>query len=155
MEIQLVKKESRNRLICKRKDGTMEVADLGPGLPLHDIAHYVVEKKLNIKRCFFGNIREGYPVSQLSQKETIQILPAESMVSEVVTRALQSLSSGACTIDQFKELIMQEIELQGIHYSLHLTPGDIEDMLQEYQQLLKQWKELREGESIALELKLE
>lgn len=67
MQIKILNKGNRNKLICERKDGTVEIADLGPNLPFHDIAHFIVERKLKLKKGFYGNIFYGY--SRVLDKE--------------------------------------------------------------------------------------
>jgi hypothetical protein len=108
MRIRIINKGDRNQLVCERKDGTFEIADLGPKLPYHDLAHFIVERQLKLKKGFYGNIYNGYSVKQLSDKEIIKTLPLQSTVAEITARALQSLGSGSCTMDQFLTLIYEE-----------------------------------------------
>ena len=152
MQIRIVNKGNRNQLICKRHDKTTEIANLGPDLPFHDIAHFVVEQQLNLQQGFYGNINSGYTVMQLSDKEIIKTLPVESAVSEIVTRALQSLSTGACSVSQFKDLINEEFSIWSISYPITLYEEEIRQLLTTYQNLLDQWKQLKEGGSLNLEL---
>ena len=151
MKIRIINKGNRNQLICKRHDETTEIVNLGPDLPFHDIAHFVVEQQLNLQRGFYGNINNGYTVKQLSDKEIIKTLPVESAVSEIVTRALQSLSTGSCSISQFKDLIAEEFSIWSINYSIALYEEEIRKMLTNYQNLVEQWNQLNEGESLDLE----
>ena len=151
MKIRIVNKGNRNQLICKRHDETTEMANLGPDLPFHDIAHFVVEQQLNLQQGFYGNINSGYTVLQLSDKEIIKTLPVESAVSEIVTRALQSLSAGACSISQFKDLITEEFSIWSISYPITLNEEEIRQLLTTYQNLVDQWKQLKEGGSLDLE----
>lgn len=104
-----------------------------------------------MRKGFYGNINDGYSVDQLSDKTIIQTLPVESTVSEIITRALQSLAGGACTISQVEELVQQEFQVLHIDYPLTLDEGKITSMLEEYTMLIDQWKNLREGESLELE----
>jgi hypothetical protein len=151
MEIKITKKNNRNRLICKRDGGSIAVSDLGPNVPFHDMAHFVVENTLGLKEGFFGNIRKGYSVEDLSDKQVIKTLGPETWYSEIMTRTLQSLSSGACTADQFPALIKEELQHLSIPYSYSLTPDLITGMETEYRKLLEQWKELKEGDTLVLE----
>ena len=72
MKIKLTKKGDRNQLVCTRSDGSYVSANLGQSLPYHDLAHFVIEKKLQLKHGFFGNVSNGYSILQLSEKETVQ-----------------------------------------------------------------------------------
>lgn len=150
MQIKFINKGNRNLLVCERRDGAFEITDIGPGLPAHDIAHFIIERELKLEHGFYGNIYYGFTVRQLSQKEIIQGLHIESGVSEIATRALQSLSTGACTPDQFLQLIEEEFNKFSIVYPLSFTEETISRMLTDYQGLIDQWQELREGQSIDL-----
>ncbi|HYM34860.1 MAG TPA: hypothetical protein VET48_05645, partial [Steroidobacteraceae bacterium] len=98
MKIAITKKQNRNRLICTRDDGTYLMSDLGPKLPYHDLAHYVVESALRLRQGFYGKIASGYTMAQLGDKEVIKRLPTEDWQAEVLARALGSLHTGVCTI---------------------------------------------------------
>ena len=150
MQIKLINKGNRNQLVCERRDGSFEIADIGPGLPSHDIAHFIIERELKLKQGFYGNIYNGFTIKQLSEKEIIKTLHIESGVSEITTRALQSLSTGACTIEQFADLIYEEFNKFSIIFPLYLTKERILKMFDEYQQLMNRWQDLREGDNIEL-----
>jgi hypothetical protein len=154
MKIRIINKGNRNQLVCEKKDGGFEVADLGPNLPFHDIAHFIVESQLKLRAGFYGNIFRGYTIKQLSDKEIIKTLPLESAVAEVVTGALQPLSSGACTPEQFMVMINEEFELYSIDFPLNLDQVTINQMLLAYRNILSQWHQLKEGESLELNLEL-
>src|SRR5262245_54949296 len=150
MRITITKKGHRNLLRCMRDDGTSMVAELGPGLPHHDLAHYVVERKLGLGGGFFGKIAEGYTVAQLSDKEIIKTLGAETLIAEVVARALQSLSSGACTAAQFAQLVNAELSHWKIS-ALVFKQDTIAEMLAEFQALLERYSALKSGEFLELQ----
>lgn len=146
-----MKGESRNRLICVRDDGSYVESDLGPRLPYHDLAHYVSEKMLGLSGGFYGNIRSGFSIEQLSDKHIIKKLGPESFVAEVVARSLQLLSSAACTREEFPHIIKQEMEIFGIRSPIDLSKGNTKKMLTRYDQLVEEWNALPEGEMLELE----
>lgn len=150
MKIAIAKTATRNRLICTRADGTCEHADLGPALPHHDLAHFVVERRLGLTGGFFGRIARGYSVAQLSDKEVIKSSPAESLVAEVAARALQSLFSGACTSNGFSELVNTELARWSIA-PLHVEIEAVDGMRAEFQKLLESYNALRPGDTMCLE----
>lgn len=152
MKIKIVKKGNRNLLICYRSNGSIEKADLGPDIPFHDLAHFVVEKQLSLKQGFYGNINSGFTVNELSDKEIIKTLTVESTVSEIATRALQSLWSGATSVEQYHHLIEAEFKALSISFPLNLTEEKVFQMFLEYDDLTKRWKAIKEGESIELDL---
>jgi hypothetical protein len=155
MLIRILNKGNRNQLICERRDGGVEIADLGPKLPFHDIAHFIVERQLKLTRGFYGNIYKGYSIKLLSDKNTIRTLPLQSAVAEITTRALQSLGAGACTMEQFTELINEEFELYSINFSLDLDKKKISQMLLDYKKIVSQWEQLKVGEGLELKLDIE
>lgn len=155
VQIKILNKGKRNQLICERKNGEKEITDVGPNLPFHDLAHYVVEKHCMLTEGFYGNIYNGYSIQQLSEKEVIKKLPVQSAVAEIITRVLQALGAGACTINQFVELIMEEFKLYSIDYPLNLKEGKIKIMLAEYEDLINRWQQLKEGEFLNLKFEIE
>lgn len=150
MRITITRKKRRNQLTCWRADGSCESADLGPSLPHHDLAHFVVERKLDLIDGFFGRIARGCSVAQLSQTETIQNSPPEALVAEVLARALQSLSTGACRLDQFAELVNAALLKQRLP-PLEISSEQAVDRLEEFRALADRYSALRVGETMELE----
>jgi hypothetical protein len=151
--VRINKKGQRNQLLCTRDDGSSVVADLGPNLPQHDLAHYVVERRFGLRDGFFGNICRGYSPVQLSDKAVIKSLGVEAYRAEILARALASLLSGACAPVQFEELV--NVELSGMSLSRMSISPDVRDaMVIELQDLLGRYRDLREGESLMLEFKV-
>jgi hypothetical protein len=74
-------------MTCIRADGSFTRADLGPGLPFHDLCHYVVERAFGLKAGSFGHVASGYSLDSLSRKEVILNLEPESWQAEIVARA--------------------------------------------------------------------
>jgi hypothetical protein len=155
MQIRILNKGNRNQLICERKDGRVEIADLGPKLPFHDIAHFIMERQLKLTKGFYGNIYKGYSVKLLSDKNTIRTLPLQSAVAEIITRALQSLGAGACSMEQFTELVNEEFKLYSINFALDLDKNKISQMLSDYKKIVTQWEQLKEGEGLELKLEID
>ena len=56
MRVVVHKADGRHRLVCVREDGSMTQAETGPGLPAHDLAHFVAERAFGLRRGFFGNV---------------------------------------------------------------------------------------------------
>jgi len=153
MQIHFIKKDRRSQLVCTRRDGTSTRAELGPSLPHHDLAHYVVEKKLGLTRGFYGSIARGHTIAELSDRDTIRTLGAESWLAEIVARALQSLHSGACRLDQLDELLKAELGRWSIEVP-RISREDAEAMLRELQSLLDRYDSLPPGTSFELILEL-
>lgn len=138
-------------MTCRRADGTVSSADVGPSLPAHDLAHFVVEKTLRLPAGFFVNIARGYSIEQLSDAATIRSLGAEPYIAEVLARALAELATGACRLDQFAERVGQELAQMNLPAPAGLGPVLARGMLDELQDLMRRFAELRMGESMELE----
>ena len=151
MKITITRKEQRNQLTCSRADGTCETENLGPGLPHHDLAHYVVEKQFGLERGFFGNIARGYSFKQLADKYVIKTLDREVLVAEILARALQALSSGACTVVQYPELVNAELANMSLARLDKLDVHTIETMQRQFGELTARYTALRNGEALELE----
>lgn len=151
MRIRIIKKNNRNKLICVRGDGSFTDASLGPKLPFHDIAHYVVENTLGLRKGFYGMIASGHSIEELSSTAFIRTLGPTAWVAEIVTRALQSLSSGACTTEQFREMIFAEMSDEQKADCPEITDETISKMNSEYLALLKKWEEVPDGSELEMQ----
>ena len=147
MKITITKKANRNLLVCARKDGTFTKIELGPNLPHQDLAHYIVESTRGFTDGFFGLVKKGYSVQELSTKEVILTLPPQAMLAEVLVRALGCLETGSCTAEGFEAQVKMET-------STELPPLPLERVLElqsRYKKLLEQWNRLKENGKLELE----
>ena len=151
MRIEIQKGNGRNLLRCIRRDNTIEVADLGPSLPYHDIAHFVVETEMSFHRGFYGNIQSGMSIAELNNKEIIKGLPGESWLAEIMTRNLQAIASGAARAEEYIELVGWEISTMNGVDPIELRLGNVQRMFERYTAYVKQWKNLLEGDALVLE----
>ena len=150
MQITITRKGARNQLACVRPNGTSEVADLGPNLPHHDLAHFVVERAFDLTDGFFANIARGYSPAQLSDKHVIKSLGPEPYRAEILARALGSLATGACAPEQFEELV--NAELTRLSLAPMRIPAHVRDaMAAEFQTLRNHYAQLQDGESLKLD----
>jgi len=150
MLIKITKKSGRNQLNCIREDGSFTAANLGPSLPLHDIAHFVAEKTFNIENGFYGLIEKGYSIQQLSDPTVIKGLGFESWLAEILTRGLQTLLSGACKPEQFIWQVKEEIKHMNAEYVFEINEKLVEEMFLQYTHLIEQWNNLPDGETLEL-----
>lgn len=154
MKIAVTRKGGRFRLSCYRADGSSTSADVGPGLPHHDLCHFVVERRFGLARGFFGNIASGRTISELGEKEVILSLPPEALKAEILARALGSLATGACRAGQFEELVNTELAQWKIE-EMEIAPDEAEALLGELEGLLGQLGALEDGDSLALQFEPE
>ncbi len=153
MVIRITKKGSRNVLVCVRPDGSTAAADLGPSLPYHDLAHFVVERAFGLEVGFFGNVAHGYTPAQLSDKEIILSLGAAPYRAEILARALGSMATGACAPEQFEELV--NAELAGLSLSaMCIAPATCDALMVEFKSHMEKYRELQDGDSMALQFEL-
>lgn len=153
MKVVIKKGTQRNQLIFTRDDGSVEFSNIGPSLPHHDLAHYVSETNLQLKNGFYDNVARGYSVGELGDKEVIKTLGYETWVAEVSARALQSLSSGACKIEQFGDLVNSELKAIGAPELTSINAALVHSMLNEFKQLLSDFEDLNSGDTIELNYK--
>lgn len=154
MQLVLTKKEDRATLNCYRMDGTQTGTDLGPELPFHDLAHYVVESTLHLQKGFFAHIASGYSIQELSDKEVIKGLPKEIMFSEIVTRVLQSIGSGACKAEEAHEVVQEELKVFPDIPSREISEDEWYRMIFKFTSLTMQFINLGDSESLKLEFNL-
>ncbi len=150
MEIIFTKGEQRHRILCRRMDGTTTATSINAQLPAHDLAHYIVESELKMQAGFYGNIAAGYSIEQLSDKAVIARLPPESMVAEVLTRAMQGMTAPNADARAYLELVNWELDV------LQLPKPDILEervtsMAINFQSLMSEWETLSLGEQLKLD----
>jgi hypothetical protein len=150
MKIRISKKENRNILTCIRNDGSYTKVEVNATLPHHDMAHYVIETAFRLKQGFYGMIEKGYSIEELSDKQVIKTLGPESWVAEILTRALQSLSSGACKQEEFASLVKEELGEKAESIIFLQTPAKINELLDSFSSVLNQWNEIHIGGSLEL-----
>ena len=100
-------------------------------------------------------VKQGYSIQELSTKEVILSLGPESMQSEVLARALGSVATGACEVEQFEQLVNDELVVLGIPRVQGLSVNVVGEMIEEYTNLLHSYNELGDGESLVLSFDLQ
>ena len=151
MEIRITKRDRRTELACLRSDGSRTTANLGLALPYHDLAHYVVERHFALRNGFFGNIAAGYSVEALGDKAVIRTLGAQSAVAEVLARALGSLLTAACSLEQFPLLVTEELAALRLSAPEGLCTAAGEQLLGEFRSLVARYVALKNGETLRLQ----
>ncbi|HEY2591913.1 MAG TPA: hypothetical protein VGI35_10010 [Steroidobacteraceae bacterium] len=151
MKVIFTKKSGRTRMSCRRADGTFTSAEVGPSLPAHDFAHFIVERTFELPTGFFVNVANGYSLEQLSDAGIIRSLGPEPLVAEVLARALGELVTGACNCEQFPDRVAMELRQMGLDVPAGVSSEGAERMLIELQGLMRRFGELQPGESMELE----
>lgn len=150
MEIILTKGKNRNTLTCIRQDGSDTSVNLGPNVPNHDFAHFITENIFKLEKGFFGNIKAGKSIAELSNSKLIQDLSPETWLSEILARNLQSLRSGGVEIEQFAEIIKWESKkINGIKVP-EMSFEDVREMKQGFDNLCEKWSLICENKEMKL-----
>ena len=149
MQIRILKGAGRHTLSCVRKDGTVTRAVTGPGMPGHDLAHYVAETTLGLKGGFFDLVEEGRSLAELSDPDVLRTLPRESLTAEVFARALGAATTGACRPDQFIPMVREELAPGRMPEGL--TESVVADMVARVEALMARWAATGEGHVLELE----
>lgn len=157
MDITLKKTEHRSELTCTRADGSQTTVSRGPGIVYHDLAHFVAETRLGLRRGFWGNIEAGHSLAELSDQlvelsneEVIAHLGSDACVAEILARALGALSFGMGSPERFPVLLGEETARLGIPCPDQVTPDSILAMVSELKALMGQFDALDDDESLAL-----
>ncbi|HDZ05679.1 hypothetical protein LCGC14_0066140 [marine sediment metagenome] len=153
MKIKVTKGKLRYTLTCIRRDGSSTTVNLGPNVPNHDFTHFIVENKFKLKEGFFGTIKAGKMIAELSGAELIKDVSPETWLSEILARNLQSLQSGAVAIEQFAEIVRWEAKkIDGIVVP-KMNFEDVRKMKQDFDTLCKRWSLMyRKGLKVNREL---
>ncbi|WP_165944060.1 hypothetical protein, partial [Aquimarina spinulae] len=138
-----------NVLSCIREDGSITSTGLGPDLPNHDMAHFVVESYFGLKQGFYGMIKSGMTIEDLSNKEIIKTLGKESWLAEILARNLQALGSGSSTIEEFISLVTWETNTMSIQPP-KMKLSDVKKIKFSFDVLCKQWKQLSDQDRLSL-----
>ena len=79
------------QLVLVREDGSHTAGRIGPpgGYgPVHDLAHYVVERTLGLSEGFLGLVASGWAIGDFEVKGAARQLPAEAMLAEMMAGEL-------------------------------------------------------------------
>jgi hypothetical protein len=79
------------QLVLVREDGSHTAGRIGPpgGYgPVHDLAHYVVERTLGLSEGFLGLVASGWEIGDFEVKGTARWLPPEAMLAEMMAGEL-------------------------------------------------------------------
>ena len=83
--------DSAAQLVLVREDGTFTAGAIGPASgygPVHDLAHYVVERTFGLGEGFLGLVASGWEISDFEVKGTARRLPDEAILAEVMAGEL-------------------------------------------------------------------
>lgn len=162
LKLQFKKQKDHSAILTFfRTDGTSTYTKIRPGLEVHDLAHYVVETALDFKEAFYGLINQGYTVPDFErprEERPLALIPAnlpqESLQTEFIVNQLQIQLYNSGEQDQFLPTLAQAMTAKGLPMPANLTAEKIAQMLDELQQLVEQWRLIKAGEVLHLEMEL-
>ena len=146
-------KHKPDTLTCIRDDGSVTWTHLYRGFVQHDFAHYVVETTLGFENAFFGLVAKGYDIPDFSapKAERPFEIPREAVDTEPIVALLQADLLESLGYSGDSDGIFQDHSA-----SLPVNPSDeqLEVMRGNLRALLQRWRDLRPGESMALQFKM-
>ena len=146
-------KHKPDTLTCIRDDGSVTWTHLHRGFVQHDFAHYVVETTLGFENAFFGLVAKGYDIPDFSvpKAERPFEIPREAMDTEPIVALLQVDLLESLGYSGDSDGIFQD---HSASLPVNLTDEQLEVMRRNLRALLQRWRDLRPGESMALQFKM-
>ena len=143
MKIELEKNTAyQSQYIITRDDDSTEKINLETKTYfIHDMCHYVVERKLNYEKGFWGMLAKGYKFEQLFGKENS--LTEELRAVEQIVGPIQSVYMG-----HFKK---EQINMLTNYLDVKISDDILDECLDEIKTLVDQWEQLPIGDRIELE----
>ena len=144
-------------LTLVRGDGSATSGTIGPAQgygPVHDLAHYVVERTLAIDDGFLGLVASGWEIGDFEKKGAAKQLPvgailAESAAGELSRQAMMwqwsSAEDYAWAVGTYMRQARPDFEMPEI------TEATFEGMRLELLGLRQRWNALQPGETLELE----
>lgn len=84
-----------HQLTIVRDDGSVDTVQLETrSLLVHDLTHYAVERTLEMKNAFYGQLARGVTLAQLSDSSTPWPTGSELARAETIVGPMQSFLSG-------------------------------------------------------------
>lgn len=153
MQVRFIKESpDRYRLECVRHDGSKTAASLEfRSYFKHDLMHLVVERVAGLQESFFGMVKTGRNLAELSPKairESAAQFPAEIQTTEIIVGALQGVSKTEVDYQEACHKIREYLTIMSLAEPLYLTPDFCAQVVTEHRSLLGRWGQLRGEESL-------
>jgi hypothetical protein len=143
-------------LVLVREDGSSTTGSIGPPNgygPVHDLAHYVVERALGLGEGFLGLVASGWDISDFEQKGAAKQLPVEAILAEVAAGEMsrQALMWQWSSAEDYAWAVETMIRRSQPDYTLPaITHDRFDGMRVELMRLRQRWNELAPGETLEL-----
>ena len=124
----------------------------------HDLAHLIVESKLNMTQGFWGCVADGALFSGMTIIEGRQKAHAKSKSQRIIKEACQQLRLAECLVSAFNEIFTAKLNLVQAQKRLTEISPDIKpisnstilDVCSTLEALKTDWQMVDVGESIEL-----
>jgi hypothetical protein len=143
-------------LVLVREDGSSTSGSIGPpgGYgPVHDLAHYVVERTLGLSEGFLGLVTSGWEITDFEKKGTARRLPAEAILAEVAAGEMsrQAMMWQWSSAEDYAWAVDTTVRKSHPGYTLPaITHDAFEEMRVELLELRQRWNELAPGDTLEL-----
>lgn len=153
MQVRFIKESPEQyRLECVRGDESKTTANLEfRSYFKHDLMHLVVEHAAGLQDSFFGLVKAGRNLADLTPKairESTAQFPAEIQTTEIVVAALQGVSKTEVDYEEACCKIREYLSLMSLPEPAYLTPEFCTQAVTEHRSLVGRWGQLRGGESL-------
>jgi hypothetical protein len=148
--------DSSALLVLVRDDGSSTSGPIGPPQgygPVHDLAHYVVERTLGLTEGFLGLVAAGWEIGDFEQKGAARRLPTEAMLAEVAAGELsrQAMMWQWSSAADYAWALETTMRTSQPDYTVpEITEQAFEGMRVELLKLRQRWNELPLGETLEL-----
>jgi hypothetical protein len=143
-------------LVLVREDGSSTSGSIGPPSgygPVHDLAHYVVERTLGLSEGFLGLVASGWEITDFEVRGTAKRLPVEAILAEVAAGEMsrQAMMWQWSSAEDYAWAVETTVRRSQPEYTLPaITHDTFEGMRVELLQLRQRWNELAPGETLEL-----
>jgi hypothetical protein len=143
-------------LVLVREDGSSTSGSIGPPNgygPVHDLAHYVVERALDLSQGFLGLVASGWDIRDFEEKGLARRLPAEALLAEVAAGEMsrQAIMWQWSSAEDYVWAVETTVRKSQPDYDLPaITHDRFEEMCAELLELRRRWNQLAPGETLEL-----
>jgi hypothetical protein len=144
-------------LVLVREDGSSTIGSIGPpgGYgPVHDLAHYVVERTLGLSEGFLGLVASGWDIGDFEVRGAAKRLPGEAVFAESAAGELsrQAMMWQWSSADDYAWAVGTYMRQSRPDYTPPaISHETFEGMRAELLELRQRWNQLVPGETLELE----
>src|SRR5262249_32388657 len=144
-------------LRCTRRDSSVcwqKQRRHGVHFAFHDLTHFAVETVLGYQDGFFGLLAQGWEMEDTTGKGARGPLPPGALEVETVVGTLDAeRASGVLfTEAEFNEMAAVQASTGGRSAPRPLTNAEIQAVRKRRSELFREWREVKEGSALVLEL---